>query len=68
MNTQDAIINGNQHLSENGQERKRTLQEPETGRRIDEMGTGESTSRVQISHHRTCCCQSCWPKNINSYL
>jgi hypothetical protein len=66
MNTQDAIFNGDQHVSESRQER--TLQEEKTGRSIDEIGTEESTSPVQIPHHKTCCCQTCWPKNMNSYL
>ena len=66
MNTQNAIFNGDQRATDNGQER--TLQEEKTGKRIDEIGTGESTSYLHIPHHRTCCCESCWPKNINSYL
>jgi hypothetical protein len=66
MNTQDAVFNGDQHMSDNGQER--TLQEKEPGKRIDEIGTGESRSPVHIPHHSTCCCMSCWPKNMNLYL
>jgi len=66
MNTQDAIFNGDQNMSDNGQEL--ALQEEQTGRHIDEIGTGESTNPVHIPHHRTCCCESCWPKNINLYL
>jgi len=68
MSTQDAIFTGDQRVSDNGQEREQTLQEEATGKRIDESGTGESTSSADVPHHRTCCCQSCWPKNINSYL
>jgi hypothetical protein len=64
MSTQNAILIGNQYVSDNGQEREQTLQEEATGKHIDEMGTVESNS----PHHRTCCCMSCWPKNINSYL
>ena len=66
MNPQDAIVNGDQQGSDNGQER--TLQDEESGKPLDEIGAGESTSSVDIAHHRTCCCQSCWPKNINAYL
>jgi hypothetical protein len=66
MNTKDAIFNGDQHVSVKGQER--TLLEEETEKRMDETGTGDSTSPAHIPHHRTCCCVSCWPKNINSYL
>jgi hypothetical protein len=68
VSTQDAILNGNQYVSDIGQEREQTLQEEATGNRIDEIGTGESTSPVHIPHHRSCCCVSCWSKNINSYL
>ena len=66
MNTQDAIFNGDQNMSDNGQEQ--TLQEEETGKRIDEIGAGESTGTAQIAHHSSCCCMSCWPKNMNAYL
>jgi hypothetical protein len=66
MSKQDAILNGNQLVSDNGQEQ--TLQEEETGKRIDEIGAGESASPAQIPHHKTCCCMSCWPKNMNWYL
>jgi hypothetical protein len=68
MSTQNAILIGNQYVSDNGQERKQTLQEEATGKHIDEKGTGESNSPGQSPHHRTCCCMSCWPKNIDSYL
>ena len=68
MNTQDAIFNGEQHLSDSGQEAERILQEEETGRPIGAIGAGESTRTADIPHHRTCCCQFCWPKNINAYL
>jgi hypothetical protein len=44
------------------------LQAEETGKRIDEIGTGKSASPVHIPHHESCCCQSCWAKNMNSYL
>jgi hypothetical protein len=44
------------------------LQEEETGKPLDEIGTGESRSPAQIPHHGSCCCMSCWPNNINSYL
>jgi len=66
MNTQDAIFNGDQNMSDNGQEQ--TLQDEESGTRIDALGTGESRSPVDVSHHRTCCCGSCWTKNMNAYL
>jgi hypothetical protein len=68
MSTQNAIFNGNQNVSDNGQERERTLQAEETGTRIDEIGAMESSSSVHIPHHRTCCCESCWSKNMNLYL
>jgi hypothetical protein len=44
------------------------LQEEATGKHFDETGTGESNSPAHSPHHRTCCCMSCWPKSINSYL
>jgi hypothetical protein len=44
------------------------LQDEESGTRIDALGTGESRSPVDVSHHRTCCCGSCWTKNMNAYL
>jgi hypothetical protein len=44
MSTQNAILIGNQYLSDNGQEREQTLQEEATGKHIDEKGTGESNS------------------------
>ena len=68
MSTQNAILTGNQYVSDNTQERERTLQVEETGRRIDSIGTGESTSPSHVPHHGSCCCMSCWPKNINGYL
>jgi hypothetical protein len=68
MSTQDAILSGNQYVSDGGQEQEQSLQVEASGNRMDEIGTGESTSPAQISHHRTCCCESCWPNNINSYL
>jgi len=67
MNTQDATFNGEQHLSENRQG-KRSLQEEGTGQDVAKIGHGVSSSPVDIPHHKTCCCQSCWSKNINSYL
>lgn len=66
MNTQDAIFNGDQNMSDNGQEQ--TLQDEVSGTRINALGTGESTSPAQIPHHGSCCCMSCWPKNMNAYL
>jgi hypothetical protein len=66
MNTQDAIFNGDQNMSDNGQEQ--TLLDEVSGMRIDALGTGESTSPAQIPHHSSCCCMSCWPKNMNAYL
>jgi hypothetical protein len=68
MSTQNALLAGNQYVSDNRQERERTLHVEETGKRVDEIGTGESNSPVQIPHHGSCCCMSCWPKNMNSYL
>ena len=68
MNTQNAMLTGNQSGSDNGQEQERTLQEEGMGKSIDEMGTDESTSAGPNSHHRTCCCESCWPDKINLYL
>jgi len=68
MSTQDAYLNGNEHVSDNGQEREQTLQEEETGKRIDEIETGKPTSPAHIPHHRSCCCMSCWPKNMNAYF
>jgi hypothetical protein len=68
MNTQNALFNTDQGVSDNGQEQERTFQEEDTGKRFDAIGTGESKSTVHIPHHKTCCCQSCWPKNMNSYL
>ena len=66
MDTQDAIFNGDQNMSDNGQEQ--TLQDEVSGTRIDALGTGWSTSPAQIPHHSSCCCMSCWPKNMNAYL
>ena len=66
MNTQDALFNGDQHMSDNGQEQ--SLRDEESGTRIDALGTGESTSPAQIPHHSSCCCISCWPKNMTAYL
>jgi hypothetical protein len=66
MNTQDAIFNGDQNMSDNGQEQ--TLQDEVSGTRIDALETGESTSPAQSPHHGSCCCMSCWPKNMNAYL
>jgi hypothetical protein len=68
MSTQNAKLIGDQHVSDNGQGREQTLQEEETGKPLDEIGTGESRSPAQIPHHGSCCCMSCWPNNINSYL
>ena len=68
MSKQNAILIGNQYVSDNGQEREQTLQEEATGKHFDETGTGESNSPAHSPHHRTCCCMSCWPKSINSYL
>jgi len=68
VKSQDAMPTENQHGSESWQERERTLQEEETGKTTDEMGTDESTGAGPISHHRTCCCESCWPNKINLYL
>ena len=68
MSTQNAILVGSQCVSDSGQERGPSLQEQVTGKRIDEIRTQESPSPVNILHHSTCCCMSCWPKNINSYL
>jgi len=66
MSTQDAILNVNLHVIDNGQ--GQTLQKEETGKRINEIGTVESTSPAQVPHHSSCCCMSCWPKNMNAYL
>jgi hypothetical protein len=68
MSTQDAMLSGNQYVSDNGQEREQTLKEEATGNSINEIGTGESTSSVDIPHHSSCCCMSCWSKNFTSYL
>ncbi len=68
MSTQNAIVTGNQYVSANGQEREQTLREEATGKSVDEIVTGESTSPAYIAHHGSCCCMSCWPKNINAYL
>jgi hypothetical protein len=68
MSTQNAIFNGDQYVSDNGQEREQTLQEEAAGKHINELGTGKSNNPADRPHHRTCCCASCWPKNINSYL
>jgi len=68
MSSQGALPSGNQFVSDNGLEPDQTLQGEATGNRIDEFGTVESTSPVQISHHASCCCLSCWQKNMNSFL
>jgi hypothetical protein len=68
MSTQGALPSGNQFLSDNGLERDQTLQGDATGNRSDEFGTVESTSPVQIPHHESCCCLSCWQKNMDSFF
>jgi hypothetical protein len=68
MNPQNAMSIGNRYVSDNGQEREQTLQKEATGKRIDEIGTGKSTSPAHIPHHSSCCCISCWSKNMNAYL
>jgi hypothetical protein len=66
MSTQNAILSENQYMSDNGQEREQTLQEEATGNHIGEIGTVESRSLVDIPHHGSCCCISCWQKNFHS--
>jgi hypothetical protein len=68
MSEQNAVLIGDQHASDDGQAREQTLQEEATGKHFDETGTAGSNSPTHSPHHRTCCCMSCWPKNINSYL
>jgi len=68
MSTQNAIRTGNQFMSANGQEREQTLPEQATRKRIDALGSVESTSPAHIPHHGSCCCMLCWPKNIKAYL
>ncbi len=66
MSAENAVFIGDQFVSDDGQER--TLQEEATGKHIDEIGTGKSNIPANSPHHKTCCCASCWSKNINSYL
>ena len=66
MSTQDATLSGNQQVSDNGQEQ--TLHEEATGNRINEIGVGEPLNPAHIPHHRSCCCLSCWQKEIRSFL
>jgi len=68
MGTQSAIFDGNQHANENLQERELTLQEEATGKRINELETEKSTNAAYVSHHSSCCCISCWSKNMDTYL
>jgi len=68
MSTQNAMLTGTQYVSDNGQKREQTLQEEATGKRIDAMEAVGSTSPSNVPHHGSCCCMSCWSKNINEYL
>jgi hypothetical protein len=68
MSTQDSMPTGNRFLGDSGLERDPTLQGDATGNRIVEFGTVESTSLAQNSHHESCCCLSCWQKNMRLFL
>jgi hypothetical protein len=68
MSTQDAILGGNRHVRDDGQEREQTVKEEATENRINEIGTVEAMNPVPLPHHWSCCCMSCWSKNINLYL
>jgi hypothetical protein len=53
-------------MSDNGLEREQTLQDEATGNHIGEIGIAEPKSPIDIPHHSSCCCMSCWQKNFYS--
>jgi len=66
MSTQNAKLDGNQYMSDNGQEREQALQEETTGNHPGEIGMEESRSTAEVPHDRSCCCMSCWQKSFRS--
>jgi hypothetical protein len=68
MSTYDAMPRRNQFSSDSGLERGLSLEGEAIGNRIDDFGTVESTSSAQIPHHDSCCCLSCWQKNMHVFL